>query len=73
MASEAAVTAVLQELVADGCTVLVSTHDLGSLPDLCATSVLLHRRVLAHGPTAEVITPENLARAFGLDTTAGAS
>ena len=71
--SAAAVTAVLHELVADGCTVLVSTHDLGMLPDLCATSVLLHRRVLAHGPTADVITPENLARAFGLDAPVGSS
>jgi manganese transport system ATP-binding protein len=37
------------------------------LPALCARSVLLHRRVLAHGPTSDVITPENLARTFGLD------
>lgn len=64
--SEAAVTGVLRELVADGCSVLVSTHDLGMLPDLCEESVLLQRTVLAHGPTAEVITPENLARAFGM-------
>lgn len=65
--SEAAVTAVLHALVADGCTVLLSTHDLRMLPDLCATSVLLHRTVLARGPTAQVVTPANLARAFGLD------
>lgn len=65
--SEAAVTAVLRDLVADGCSLVVSTHDLSMLPALCARSVLLHRRVLAHGPTAEVITPENLARTFGLD------
>ncbi|GEN78527.1 metal ABC transporter ATP-binding protein [Actinotalea fermentans] len=70
--SEAAVTAVLRDLVADGCSLVVSTHDLSMLPALCARSVLLHRRVLAHGPTAEVITPENLARTFGLDQ-AGAS
>lgn len=63
--SEAAVTAVLRELIADGCTLLVATHDLTMLPALCEESVLLHQRVLAHGPTAEVVTPENLARAFG--------
>lgn len=70
--SEAAVTAVLRDLVAEGCSLVISTHDLSMLPALCARSVLLHRRVLAHGPTAEVITPENLARTFGLDQ-AGAS
>lgn len=63
--SEAAVTAVLRELIADGCTLLVATHDLTMLPALCEESVLLHQRVLAHGPTAQVVTPENLARAFG--------
>lgn len=64
--SEAAVTAVLRELVADGVSILVSTHDLSVLPELCDTAVLLHRRVLAAGPTAEVLTPDNLARTFGL-------
>lgn len=64
--SERAVTAVLKQLVAEGCTVLISTHDLSMLPELCERSVLLHRQVLAHGPTADVVTPENLARAFGL-------
>jgi manganese transport system ATP-binding protein len=62
--SEAAVTAVLRDLIADGCTLLVATHDLTMLPALCEESVLLHQRVLAHGPTAQVVTPENLARAF---------
>ncbi|WP_182111510.1 MULTISPECIES: metal ABC transporter ATP-binding protein [unclassified Actinotalea] len=65
--SVATVTAVLHELVAEGATVVVSTHDLRTLPDLCATAVLLQRRVLAAGPTADVVTPANLARAFGLD------
>lgn len=65
--SEAAVTAVLRDLVAEGCSLVVSTHDLSMLPALCARSVLLHRRVLAHGPTAQVLTPENLALTFGLD------
>lgn len=65
-ASEAAVTAVLRDLVAAGAALVVSTHDLSMLPALCDRSVLLHRRVLAQGPTAQVLTPENLARTFGL-------
>lgn len=65
--STEAVTAVLHGLVASGATIVVSTHDLRTLPDLCRTSVLLHRTVLAAGPTADVVTPENLALAFGLD------
>lgn len=66
-ASEAAVTAVLRDLVAEGCSLVVSTHDLAMLPALCERSVLLQRRVLAAGPTAQVLTAENLARTFGLD------
>lgn len=67
VASQAVVTDVLRELLAGGCAVLVSTHDLALVPDLCRSAVLLHHRVLAAGPTAEVLTPGNLARAFGLD------
>lgn len=69
--SQAAVEEVLHEFVAAGGSVLVSTHDLTSLPALCSRSVLLHRRVLAAGPTAEVLTPRNLARTFGLDVPTG--
>lgn len=66
-ASEAAVTTVLRDLVADGCSLVISTHDLAMLPALCERSVLLQRRVLASGPTAQVLTAENLARTFGLE------
>lgn len=64
--SQSAVVAVLRELVDDGAAVLVSTHDLSVLPDLCSRAVLLHRRVLAAGPTEQVLTAENLALTFGL-------
>lgn len=66
-ASEAAVTTVLRDLVAAGCSLVISTHDLAMLPALCERSVLLQRRVLAAGPTAQVLTAENLARTFGLE------
>jgi manganese transport system ATP-binding protein len=64
--SEATITALLRQLAAEGTTVLVSTHDLHALPALCDEAVLLMRSVLMHGPPAEVLRPENLARAFGL-------
>ncbi|MDU0288393.1 metal ABC transporter ATP-binding protein [Saccharothrix longispora] len=68
--SEATITRLLRELAADGAAVLVSTHDLRALPDLADEAVLLMRRVLVHGPPQEVLRPDNLVRAFGLDVTA---
>jgi manganese transport system ATP-binding protein len=65
--SEATVSGVLRDLAASGRTVLVSTHDLRSLPDLCDEVLLLHRRILVHGTPEEVLQPDNLALAFGLD------
>ena len=65
--SEATISALLRELAAEGRTVLVSTHDLHALPELCTEAVLLMRRVLLHASPAEVLRPENLALAFGLD------
>jgi manganese/iron transport system ATP-binding protein len=44
---------------------LVSTHNLGSVPEFCDRVVLINRTVLASGPTAEVFTQGNLERAFG--------
>ena len=44
---------------------LVSTHNLGSVPEFCDRTILIKGTVLAHGPTAETFTQENLQRAFG--------
>ena len=65
--SEAALTALLRDAARSGTTVLISTHDLHSVPQLADQAVLLQQRVLAHGSPADVVTPENLIRAFGLD------
>ncbi|GLJ60615.1 ABC transporter [Microbacterium barkeri] len=64
--SEATIVRLLRELAADGCAVLVSTHDLHALPELADEAILLLRRPLFHGPVGEALRPENLARAFGL-------
>jgi len=63
--TEAAIIELLRELRASGHLMLVSTHNLGSVPDFCDRVVLLNRTVLAAGPTAEVFTQENLERTFG--------
>lgn len=65
--SEATITRLLRELAAEGATILVSTHDLHALPSLADEAILLMRRVLMHGPPGDVLRPDNLARAFGLD------
>lgn len=65
--SEATITYLLKELAEAGVTILVSTHDLHALPQLADEAVLLMRRVLLQGNPTEVLRPENLALAFGLD------
>jgi len=65
--SEATITTLLRQLAADGATVLVSTHDLNALPKLADDAILLMRTVLLQSTPTEVLKPQNLARAFGLD------
>ena len=48
--TEAAIIGLLRELRASGHLMLVSTHNLGSVPDFCDQVVLLNRKVLAAGP-----------------------
>jgi len=55
----------LRELRDEGRIMLVSTHNLGSVPEFCDRVVLIKRTVLAQGPTDEVYTRDNLERAFG--------
>lgn len=63
--TETAIISLLRELRASGHLMLVSTHNLGSVPDFCDRVVLINRTVLAAGPTEEVFTRRNLERAFG--------
>ena len=55
----------LRTLRAQGHVMLVSTHNLGSVPDFCDRTILVKGTVLAHGPTETVFTRDNLERAFG--------
>ena len=63
--TEEAIIELLRELRAAGCIILVSTHNLGSVPEFCDQVVLINRTVLAYGPTADVFTEQNLTAAFG--------
>ena len=63
--TEEAIIDLLRELRTAGCIMLVSTHNLGSVPEFCDQVVLLNRTVLASGPTADVFTEQNLTTAFG--------
>lgn len=63
--TEAAIINLLREARDQGKLILVSTHNLGSVPAFCDHVVLINRTILASGPVAEVFTEANVARAFG--------
>ena len=65
LTTEQAIVRLMGEMRDEGRLMLVSTHNLGSVPEFCDRVVLFNRTVLAAGPTAEVFTPANLARTFG--------
>ena len=63
--TEEAIIALLRDLRDEGRVMLVSTHNLGSVPEFCDRTVLIKGTVLAYGPTATTFTPVNLEAAFG--------
>ncbi|MBX3734103.1 MAG: ATP-binding cassette domain-containing protein [Verrucomicrobiae bacterium] len=63
--TEAAIVDLLRELRSSGHLVLVSTHNLGSVPEFCDHAVIIQRTLIAAGPMAATFTEANLALAFG--------
>ncbi|MCA3600569.1 MAG: ATP-binding cassette domain-containing protein, partial [Methylobacterium sp.] len=63
--TENAIIALLRMMRDEGRLMLVSTHNLGSVPDFCDEVVLFNQTVVAQGPTATTFTEANLAEAFG--------
>lgn len=63
--TEEQITQLLRELRDEGRVMLVSTHNLGSVPEFCDRTVLVKGTVLTHGLTRDVFTRSNLERAFG--------
>jgi manganese/iron transport system ATP-binding protein len=63
--TEDAIIALMREMRDEGRVMLVSTHNLGSVPEFCDRAVLVKGTVLAYGPTETTFTRENLELAFG--------
>ncbi len=63
--TEEQIVALLRDLRAEGRVMLVSTHNLGSVPEFCDRTVLVKGTVLAYGLTETTFTRENLEQAFG--------
>lgn len=54
-----------KSLAARGKLILVSTHNLGSVPHFCEQVVLINKKIVAQGPVHEVFNSHNLSLAFG--------
>ena len=63
--TEFAVMELLKNLRDEGYLMLVSTHNLGAVPQYCNEVALINRELIAHGDIHDIYTVDNLERAFG--------
>ncbi|CAN5823450.1 metal ABC transporter ATP-binding protein [soil metagenome] len=63
--SQADLREILKTMVGEGKLLLVSHHDMRTVPELFDQVVLLNRHLIAYGPVASTFTPQNLERTFG--------
>lgn len=63
--TENSIIELLKQLRAEGHLILVSTHNLSTVPSFCDQAVMINRTVLAAGSIETTFTPENLERVFG--------
>lgn len=63
--TEESLTALFKAMAAEGRLILVSTHNLGSVPSFCDDVMLINQKILAFGPVETTFTQDNLAMAFG--------
>jgi len=63
--TEEQIVALLKDLRDEGRVMLVSTHNLGSVPDFCDRTVFVKGTVIAYGKTEDTFTEANLEQAFG--------
>ena len=63
--TENAIVDLLGQLRSEGHLILVSTHNLGAVPDFCDQVVMINRTVIAAGSTDTTFNQHNLELAFG--------
>jgi len=63
--TEEVIINLLRELKESGHLILVSTHNLGVVPDYCNEVIFINRQVIAAGNIKETFTQYNLERTFG--------
>jgi manganese/iron transport system ATP-binding protein len=63
--SQEAILRILAQMRAAGITLLIATHDLNQAAEQFDQMMLLNRAVIAYGPPAQVLTADNLTRAYG--------
>jgi len=63
--TEESLSMLFRSLVDRGCLIIVSTHNLGSVPRFCDEVILLDKKLLAYGPVKKIFTEENLKKTFG--------
>ncbi|MDQ1196814.1 manganese/iron ABC transporter ATP-binding protein [Agrobacterium sp. SORGH_AS 787] len=63
--TEEQIIALLKSLRDEGRIMLVSTHNLGSVPNFCDRAVFVKGTVIASGKTKDTFTEANLQAAFG--------
>ena len=63
--TEKAIMMLLDELRNEGHLILISTHNLGTIPEFCDQVVMINRTVLASGTTKDTFTQANLEKVFG--------
>lgn len=63
--TEEQIIALLRAMRDEGRVMLVSTHNLGTVPEFCDRTILVNGTVLASGPTETTFTRKNLEATFG--------
>lgn len=63
--TENAIMDLLDQLRSEGHLILISTHNLGTVPDFCDQVVMINRTVMATGKTETTFTQKNLELVFG--------